>query len=145
MTPLMLNQPRERQREIMAPQAMSRVGTPEEVAAAVVWLCSDEASFVTGVALPVDAGSIAWISAHPHHRPGRSSSTSGARGGVARLRRRLPGLRREQDLEVAVAGRRQRLEGGLGVLERDGRADQPLARHGPLASRSIAAAKSARV
>jgi NAD(P)-dependent dehydrogenase (short-subunit alcohol dehydrogenase family) len=70
MTPLMSNQPLDRQREIMAPQAMSRVGTPEEVAAAVVWLCSDEASFVTGVALPVDAGSIAWISAHPHHRAG---------------------------------------------------------------------------
>jgi len=70
MTPLMSNQPLERQREIMAPQAMSRVGTPEEVAAAVVWLCSDQASFVTGVALPVDAGSMAWISAHPHHRPG---------------------------------------------------------------------------
>jgi len=70
MTPLMSGQPLERQREIMAPQAMSRPGAPQEVAAAVVWLCSDEASFVTGVALPVDAGSIAWISAHPHHRAG---------------------------------------------------------------------------
>ena len=70
MTPLMSDQPLERQREIMAPQAMSRAGTPAEVAAAVVWLCSDEASFVAGVALPVDAGSIAWIPAHPHHRRG---------------------------------------------------------------------------
>ena len=43
---------------------MTRFGEPEEVAAAVVWLCSDEASFVTGVALPVDAGSVAWVSAH---------------------------------------------------------------------------------
>ena len=50
----------------MAPQAMSRAGTPEEVAAAVVWLCSEEASFITGVALPVDAGSVAWLSAHPY-------------------------------------------------------------------------------
>jgi NAD(P)-dependent dehydrogenase (short-subunit alcohol dehydrogenase family) len=65
MTPLLWNETPERQREITAPQAMRRVGTPEEVAAAVVWLCSEEASFVTGVALPVDAGSIAWISAHP--------------------------------------------------------------------------------
>jgi NAD(P)-dependent dehydrogenase (short-subunit alcohol dehydrogenase family) len=64
MTPLMSDQPPERQQEILAPQAMTRFGDPAEVAAAVVWLCSDEASFVTGVALPVDAGSVAWVSAH---------------------------------------------------------------------------------
>jgi NAD(P)-dependent dehydrogenase (short-subunit alcohol dehydrogenase family) len=64
MTPLMSGQPSERQREILAPQAMTRFGHPAEVAAAVVWLCSEEASFVTGVALPVDAGSVAWVSAH---------------------------------------------------------------------------------
>ncbi len=33
-----------------------RVGEPEEVARAVLFLASDEASFVTGVALPVDGG-----------------------------------------------------------------------------------------
>jgi NAD(P)-dependent dehydrogenase (short-subunit alcohol dehydrogenase family) len=66
MTPLMSAQPPERQREILAPQAMTRFGDPEEVAAAVVWLCSDDASFITGVALPVDAGSVAWVSAHTH-------------------------------------------------------------------------------
>ncbi|HEY2770933.1 MAG TPA: glucose 1-dehydrogenase [Solirubrobacteraceae bacterium] len=66
MTPLMSNQPAERQREILAPQAMTRFGEPAEVAAAVVWLCSEDASFVTGVALPVDAGSVAWVSAHPY-------------------------------------------------------------------------------
>jgi NAD(P)-dependent dehydrogenase (short-subunit alcohol dehydrogenase family) len=64
MTPLMSAQPPERQQEILAPQAMTRLGDPAEVAAAVVWLCSDEASFVTGAALPVDAGSVAWVSAH---------------------------------------------------------------------------------
>jgi NAD(P)-dependent dehydrogenase (short-subunit alcohol dehydrogenase family) len=64
MTPLMSDQPPERQREILAPQAMTRFGEPEEVAAAVVWLCSQDASFITGVALPVDAGSVAWVSAH---------------------------------------------------------------------------------
>ncbi len=64
MTPLMSGQPPDRQKEILAPQAMTRFGEPEEVAAAVLWLCSEEASFVTGVALPVDAGSVAWVSAH---------------------------------------------------------------------------------
>lgn len=59
MTPLMSEQPPERQQEIMRPQAMSRPGEPAEVAAAVAWLCSEESSFVTGVAMPVDAGSVA--------------------------------------------------------------------------------------
>lgn len=64
MTPLMSNESPERQEEILAPQAMTRFGDPSEVAAAVVWLCSDDASFVTGTAMPVDAGSVAWVSAH---------------------------------------------------------------------------------
>jgi NAD(P)-dependent dehydrogenase (short-subunit alcohol dehydrogenase family) len=59
MTPLMSNETPERQREILRPQAMSRFGEPGEVAAAVVWLCSDDASFVTGIEMPVDAGSVA--------------------------------------------------------------------------------------
>ncbi|ADD04096.1 putative oxidoreductase (short-chain dehydrogenase family) [Natrialba magadii ATCC 43099] len=37
-------------------QPLNRMGTPEEIANAVVWLCSDEASFVTGNAYPVDGG-----------------------------------------------------------------------------------------
>jgi NAD(P)-dependent dehydrogenase (short-subunit alcohol dehydrogenase family) len=59
MTPLMSDLPPERQEEILAPQALKRAGDPAEVAATVAWLCSDQASFVTGVALPVDAGSVA--------------------------------------------------------------------------------------
>jgi len=35
---------------------MERVGTPEEVAEVVVWLCSDAASFVTGHTMSVDGG-----------------------------------------------------------------------------------------
>jgi NAD(P)-dependent dehydrogenase (short-subunit alcohol dehydrogenase family) len=59
MTPLMYQETPERQEQILRPQAMSRFGDPREVAAAVVWLCSDDASFVTGIEMPVDAGSVA--------------------------------------------------------------------------------------
>jgi len=45
--------------QIVAPQAIKRFGRPEEVGEAVAWLCSDSSSFVTGVALPVDAGATA--------------------------------------------------------------------------------------
>jgi len=35
---------------------MARIGEPEEIAGAVMWLCSESASYVTGHALPVDGG-----------------------------------------------------------------------------------------
>ncbi|MFC1992986.1 SDR family oxidoreductase [Chloroflexota bacterium] len=35
---------------------LERAGTVEEVAEVAVWLCSDTASFITGVSLPVDGG-----------------------------------------------------------------------------------------
>ena len=35
---------------------MARLGTGAEIASAVLWLCSPGASYVTGVALPVDGG-----------------------------------------------------------------------------------------
>jgi len=38
---------------------IGRLGRPEEVAEAVVWLCSDAASFVVGHALAVDGGAVA--------------------------------------------------------------------------------------
>jgi NAD(P)-dependent dehydrogenase (short-subunit alcohol dehydrogenase family) len=44
----------EKQYENMEP--VGRMGQPEEVAEAVVWLCSDSASFITGHALAVDGG-----------------------------------------------------------------------------------------
>jgi NAD(P)-dependent dehydrogenase (short-subunit alcohol dehydrogenase family) len=40
-------------------QPIGRMATPEEIAEAIVWLCSDAASFVTGHAMAVDGGALA--------------------------------------------------------------------------------------
>jgi NAD(P)-dependent dehydrogenase (short-subunit alcohol dehydrogenase family) len=42
--------------ELSAYQPMGRMGTPDEVAWLALYLCSDEASFVTGQAYPLDGG-----------------------------------------------------------------------------------------
>ena len=52
------NQP-EAMKEVMRDQPIGRPGLPDEVAAAVLWLCSSGASLVLGVALPVDGGFVA--------------------------------------------------------------------------------------
>jgi len=40
----------------IARQPMGRLGTPEEIAAAVVWLASDESAFATGTTIVIDGG-----------------------------------------------------------------------------------------
>jgi NAD(P)-dependent dehydrogenase (short-subunit alcohol dehydrogenase family) len=46
-------------REFLRDQPIGRMGRADEIAAAVLWLCSPGASFVLGVALPVDGGFVA--------------------------------------------------------------------------------------
>jgi len=52
----MLETQAEAMKEITRDQPIGRIGRAEEIAAAVLWLCSPGASFVLGVALPVDGG-----------------------------------------------------------------------------------------
>lgn len=47
---------KEIEKKYAAMEPVGRMGDPAEVAEAVIWLCSDAASFVTGIAMPVDGG-----------------------------------------------------------------------------------------
>lgn len=47
---------REGEQRVIAQEPVGRMGTPEEIAAAVVWLCSDAAAFVVGHAMVIDGG-----------------------------------------------------------------------------------------
>jgi NAD(P)-dependent dehydrogenase (short-subunit alcohol dehydrogenase family) len=49
------------QRQAAMAMPLRRIGRPEEVASAVVWLCSDAASFISGVTLPIDGGKLAGV------------------------------------------------------------------------------------
>ncbi len=48
--------PEKAYREMSSTQAVGRMGTPAEIAAAVLYLSSDEAAFITGTALEIDGG-----------------------------------------------------------------------------------------
>ncbi len=51
--------PAEGREQVAATVPLHRLGQPEEVAATVVWLCSDQASFITGATIPIDGGRMA--------------------------------------------------------------------------------------
>ncbi len=58
-TPMVADMPEKQadaMKEIMRDQPIGRLGRPEEIASAVLWLCSPGASFVIGHALGVDGG-----------------------------------------------------------------------------------------
>ena len=56
--PLYENKPAMEQ-AMIAMHPVGRLGTEQEIANAVVWLCSDKATFMAGHALPVDGGFVA--------------------------------------------------------------------------------------
>ncbi len=48
--------PQKAYEEMSATQALGRMATPEEIAASILYLASDEAAFITGTALEIDGG-----------------------------------------------------------------------------------------
>jgi NAD(P)-dependent dehydrogenase (short-subunit alcohol dehydrogenase family) len=50
----------EARRALIATHPMGRIGEPEEIATGVLFLASDEASFVTGASLVIDGGNTVW-------------------------------------------------------------------------------------
>jgi NAD(P)-dependent dehydrogenase (short-subunit alcohol dehydrogenase family) len=59
--------PEKTERNYAALHPLARLGEPEEVARAVAFLLSNEASFISGVVLPVDGGAAARVFAFPAH------------------------------------------------------------------------------
>jgi len=51
-----LNNDKERMQKVLSRTPMAKLGQPSDIGNAVVYLCSDEAGYVTGVVLPVDGG-----------------------------------------------------------------------------------------
>jgi NAD(P)-dependent dehydrogenase (short-subunit alcohol dehydrogenase family) len=57
---------------------MRRVGQPEEVAAVILWLCSDQSSFVTGTTVPIDGGQAAGSKPPQMYRQGEGMRPTGS-------------------------------------------------------------------
>ena len=61
----------EAQRQAALSTPMRRIGRADEVAATVLWLCSDQASFITGATVPIDGGQHAGLKPSRMYRQGQ--------------------------------------------------------------------------
>ena len=61
----------EAQRQAGQATPMRRIGRADEVAATVLWLCSDQASFITGATVPIDGGQYAGLKPVRVYRAGQ--------------------------------------------------------------------------
>lgn len=68
-------------RDQVSRNPLGRPGDPAEIAAAVLWLASENASFVTGAVLRVDGGATAGTSDLPLHFPSTTSLQHSSTGG----------------------------------------------------------------
>jgi NAD(P)-dependent dehydrogenase (short-subunit alcohol dehydrogenase family) len=59
-SPLTADRPADVKAARIAAHPIGRIARPEEIADAIVWLCSDRSSFVTGAGVAVDGGYTAW-------------------------------------------------------------------------------------
>jgi NAD(P)-dependent dehydrogenase (short-subunit alcohol dehydrogenase family) len=66
----------EAQRLAGASVPMGRVGTTKEVADAVLWLCSEQSSFITGATLPIDGGQLAGNKPPQMYRQGEGMEST---------------------------------------------------------------------
>jgi NAD(P)-dependent dehydrogenase (short-subunit alcohol dehydrogenase family) len=62
----------EAQRQAARSTPMRRVGTPDEVATTVLFLCSGASSYLTGVTIPIDGGQHAGTKPEQMYRPGQA-------------------------------------------------------------------------
>jgi NAD(P)-dependent dehydrogenase (short-subunit alcohol dehydrogenase family) len=59
-TPMLVTAPAEVRQALLSKHPIGRFGKAEEIAAAVIWLCSDLSAFVTGTTIVLDGGASAF-------------------------------------------------------------------------------------
>jgi NAD(P)-dependent dehydrogenase (short-subunit alcohol dehydrogenase family) len=86
--------------QIFAAEPMHRMGKPEEIAEAVLWLNSEASSFVTGLPMPVDGGYLAQYRV----------------AGRQRLCERAPGKAHRTDCSKRLSRRHYNYNAGSGIV-----------------------------
>jgi NAD(P)-dependent dehydrogenase (short-subunit alcohol dehydrogenase family) len=71
----------EAQRRASLAAPMQRIGQSREVADTVLWLCSDQSSYVTGITVPIDGGQSAGVKPPQMYRQGRPMRPDEPQGG----------------------------------------------------------------